>query len=168
MSKAAALICLLACLCAPAGAAHAAGQAGARRKVNRRPPAPARRVVVTGRAPRAIGPYSQAVVAGGFVFCSGQIGFDPATGEMVAGGVREQAEQVLKNLAAVLEAAGSDLSHVTKTTVFLADMNDFAVMNEVYQRHFKSDFPARSTVQVARLPRGALIEIEAVALVKKR
>ncbi|MCA1612896.1 MAG: RidA family protein [Acidobacteria bacterium] len=113
-----------------------------------------------------MGPYSQAVVAGGFVFCSGQIGFDPATGEMVAGGVREQAEQVLKNLAAVLEAAGSDLSHVTKTTVFLADMNDFAAMNEVYQRHFKIDFPARSTIQAARLPRGALIEIEAIAVKK--
>jgi 2-iminobutanoate/2-iminopropanoate deaminase len=164
MSKrAATLICLLAsCLPAPA-----AGQAGARRGVKGRAAAPARRVVRTERAPRAIGPYSQAVVANGFVFCSGQIGFDPATGAMVAGGTAEQTEQVLKNLAAVLAAAGSDLSHVTKTTVFLADMDDFAAMNEVYQRHFKTDFPARSTVQVARLPRGALVEIEAIALVKK-
>ena len=170
MNKAAAaLICLLACLCAPAVAeAGTAGQTGARRKAKSRTPAPARRVVKTDRAPRSSGPLSQAIVANGFVFCSGQLGVDPATGEMVAGGVREQAEQVLKNLAAVLEAAGSDLSHVTKTTVFLADMNDFAVMNEVYGRHFKTDFPARSTVQVARLPRGALIEIEAIALIKKR
>jgi 2-iminobutanoate/2-iminopropanoate deaminase len=166
MSKrAATLLCLLACLPAPAGTA---GQTRARTRGSARGRPPARRVVKTERAPRAIGPYSQAVVANGFVFCSGQIGFDPATGAMVAGGTAEQTEQVLKNLAAVLEAAGSDLSHVTKTTVFLADMDDFAAMNEVYQRHFKTDFPARSTVQVARLPRGALVEIEAVALVRKR
>ena len=166
-NKAGALICLLACLCAPAATAGTSRQTGARRKVNGRAAAPARRVVKTERAPRPSGPLSQAIVANGFVFCSGQIGFDPATGEMVAGGVREQAEQVLKNLAAVLEAAGSDMAHVTKTTVFLADMNDFAAMNEVYGRHFKDSPPARSTVQVARLPRDARIEIEAVALVKK-
>lgn len=168
-NKAGALICLLACLCAPAATAGTGRQTGARRKVKGRAAAaaPARRVVKTERAPRPSGPLSQAVVANGFVFCSGQLGSDPATGEMVAGGVREQAEQVLKNLAAVLEAAGSDMAHVTKTTVFLADMNDFAAMNEVYGRHFKDSPPARSTVQVARLPRDARIEIEAVALVKK-
>jgi 2-iminobutanoate/2-iminopropanoate deaminase len=128
----------------------------------------ARRAVTTDRAPRAIGPYSQAIVAGGFAFASGQIGFDPATGEMVAGGVREQTEQALRNLSAVLEAAGSSLDLAVKTTVFLADMNDFAAMNEVYARHFKGPPPARSTVQAARLPRGALVEIEAIAVLKKR
>jgi 2-iminobutanoate/2-iminopropanoate deaminase len=127
-----------------------------------------RRVVKTDRAPQAIGPYSQGIVAAGeLVYTSGQIGFDPKTGEMVSGGIEEQTEQTLRNLAAVLEAAGSDMSHVLKTTVFLADMNDFAAMNEVYRRHFKDAPPARSTVQVARLPRDARIEIEAVALVKK-
>ena len=128
-----------------------------------------RRVVVkTDRAPQAIGPYSQGIIAAGeLVYTSGQIGFDPQTGEMTKGGIEEQTEQTLRNLAAVLEAAGSDISHVLKTTVFLADMNDFAAMNEVYRRHFKDAPPARSTVQVARLPRDARIEIEAVALVKK-
>jgi len=130
-----------------------------------------RRVVKTVRAPQAIGPYSQAiVVAQGskLVFTSGQIAIDPQTGEMSAGGIAEQTELTLRNLAAVLEASGSDMSHVLKTTVFLADMDDFAAMNEVYRRHFANDPPARSTVQVARLPRNARIEIEAVALVKKR
>jgi len=127
----------------------------------------ARRAVRTDRAPRAIGPYSQAIVTGQLVFCAGQIGSDPTTGELAAGGVREQAEQVLKNLAAVLEAAGSDLDHVVKTTVFLADMDDFAAMNEIYARHFRRDPPARSTVQAARLPRNALIEIEAIAILRK-
>jgi 2-iminobutanoate/2-iminopropanoate deaminase len=128
-----------------------------------------RRVVVkTDRAPQAIGPYSQAIIAAGeLVYTSGQIGFDPKTGEMAQGGIEAQTEQTLRNLAAVLEASGSDMSHVLKTTVFLADMNDFAAMNEVYRRHFKDSPPARSTVQVARLPRDARIEIEAVALVKK-
>ncbi|HLL77219.1 MAG TPA: RidA family protein, partial [Pyrinomonadaceae bacterium] len=142
--------------------------ASARQRKAAPPGRAARRAVRTDRAPRAIGPYSQAIVANGLVFCAGQIGADPATGELVAGGVREQAEQVLKNLAAVLEAAGSDADHVVKTTVFLADMNDFAAMNEIYARHFKTDPPARSTVQAARLPRGALIEIEAIAIVKTR
>ena len=123
-----------------------------------------RRIVRTEGAPGAIGPYSQAVVAGGFVFASGQIPLDPATGQFVEGGVREQTAQVLRNLSKVLEAAGSDLSRVVKTTVFLADMNDFAAMNEVYGRYFKEGPPARSTVEAARLPRDARVEIEAVAL----
>ncbi len=126
-----------------------------------------RRTVKTDKAPQGIGVYSQAIVAGDFVFTSGQIGIDPKTSQMVEGGFEEQAEQVLRNLAAVLEAAGSDMSNVLKTTVFLADMDDFNKMNEIYRRHFKEDPPARSTVQVARLPRNARIEIEAVALVKK-
>ncbi len=121
-------------------------------------------IVSTENAPSAIGPYSQAVKAGGFVFCSGQIPLDPATGEFVSHEVAEQAEQVLKNLSAVLEAAGSDLGKVVKTTIFLSDMNDFAVVNEVYGRYFTSEQPARATVQAARLPRDAKVEIECVAL----
>ena len=111
---------------------------------------------------------SPAIVAGELVFTSGQIGIDPNTSQMVEGGFEAQAEQVLRNLAAVLEAAGSDMSQVLKTTVFLADMDDFNKMNEIYRRHFKEDPPARSTVQVARLPRNARIEIEAIALVKSK
>ena len=126
-----------------------------------------RRVIRTDKAPQSSSPLSQALVAGDLVFTSGQLGTDPKTGQMVAGGTAEQAEQVLLNLEAVLEAAGSDTAHVLKTTVFLADMNDFSAMNEVYRRHFKQDFPARSTVQVARLAANAKIEIEAIALVKK-
>lgn len=124
-----------------------------------------KQIIETKSAPQAIGPYSQAVSANGFVFASGQIPLDPQTGEFVAGGVAEQTEQVLRNLAAVLEAAGSGLDKIVKTTVFLADMTDFAAMNEVYARHFKSDPPARATVAAAGLPRGARVEIEAVALV---
>jgi 2-iminobutanoate/2-iminopropanoate deaminase len=130
-------------------------------------PAISRHVVKTDKAPQARGPFSQAIVAGDFVFVAGQLGVDPKTGEFVGSGLEEQAEQVLRNLSAVLEAAGSDLGHVVKTTVFLADMNDFNAMNEVYRRYFKEDPPARSTVQVARLPRNARIEIEAIAIVKK-
>ena len=126
-----------------------------------------RRVIKTDKAPQSSGPLSQAIVAGEFVFVAGQLGVDPKTGEFVGSGIEEQAEQVLRNLTAVLEAAGSDTSHVVKTTVFLADMADFSAMNEVYRRHFKQDPPARSTVQVARLPRNARIEIEAIALVKR-
>lgn len=126
-----------------------------------------RRAIKTDKAPRAIGPYSQAILTGELVFASGQIGIDPRTGEMVEGGIEEQTEQVLRNLSAVLEAAGSSTAHVLKTTVFLADIADFNAMNAVYGRHFKEDHPARSTVQVARLPRNARIEIEAIALVKK-
>jgi 2-iminobutanoate/2-iminopropanoate deaminase len=120
--------------------------------------------VKTDRAPGAIGPYSQAIKAGGFVFASGQIAIDPGTGQFVAGGVVEQTEQVLKNLSAVLEAAGSSLSHVVKTTVFLADMKEFTAMNEVYGKFFSGEPPARATVAAAGLPKDARVEIEAVAL----
>ena len=126
-----------------------------------------REIIRTESAPQAIGPYSQAIRAGGFVFASGQIPLDPKTGEFVAGGISEQTEQVLRNLSAVLEAAGTSLDRVVKTTVFLADMNDFAAMNEVYGRYFKGDAPARSTVEAAGLPRGARVEIDAIALVGK-
>jgi 2-iminobutanoate/2-iminopropanoate deaminase len=126
-----------------------------------------RQIIETESAPRAIGPYSQAVVAGGFVFASGQIPLDPQTGEFVAGGIAEQTEQVLRNLSRVMEAAGTTLSRVVKTTVFLADMNDFAAMNEVYGRYFAEKPPARATVEAARLPRDARVEIEAIALAGK-
>lgn len=121
-------------------------------------------VISTEKAPGAIGPYSQAIKAGGMLFCSGQIPIDPATGEFVEGGVAEQTEQVFKNLMAVLEAGGSSLDHVVKTTVFLADMNDFAAMNEIYAKYFDSNKPARATVQAARLPKDARVEIECVAI----
>ncbi len=120
--------------------------------------------VTTDKAPGAIGPYSQAVKAGGMVFCSGQIPIDPATGEFVSDVVAEQTEQVLKNLGEVLTAAGASLGSVVKTTVFLADMNDFAEMNEVYSRYFTENKPARATVQAAGLPRGALVEIDCIAV----
>jgi 2-iminobutanoate/2-iminopropanoate deaminase len=120
--------------------------------------------IQTGTAPAAIGPYSQAVIAGGFVFVSGQIPIDPATGEFVPGGVAEQTEQVMRNLSSILSAANSSLLDVVKTTVFLADMGDFAAMNEVYGRYFPENPPARATVQAARLPRDARVEIEVVAL----
>jgi 2-iminobutanoate/2-iminopropanoate deaminase len=122
-------------------------------------------VVSTEKAPGAIGPYSQAIKAGGMMFCSGQIPIDPATGEFVEGGVAEQTEQVFKNLIAVLEAGGSGLDGVVKTTVFLADMNDFTAMNVIYARYFDSNKPARATVQAARLPRDAKVEIECIAVV---
>lgn len=120
--------------------------------------------VSTDKAPGAIGPYSQAVKAGGMVFCSGQIPIDPATGEFVSEVVAEQTEQVLKNLSEVLTAAGAGMSSVVKTTVFLADMNDFAEMNEVYSRYFTENKPARATVQAAGLPRGARVEIDCIAV----
>jgi 2-iminobutanoate/2-iminopropanoate deaminase len=123
--------------------------------------------IQTDKAPAAIGPYSQAIRAGGFVFASGQIPIDPATGEFVKGGVGEQTEQVLKNLKAVLEAAGSGLDKIVKTTVFLADMKEFARMNEVYARFFSDAPPARATVAALGLPRDARVEIEAVALVSE-
>jgi 2-iminobutanoate/2-iminopropanoate deaminase len=125
-----------------------------------------KKVVQTDSAPKALGPYSQAIVAGGMVYCAGQIPLDPASGNIVAGGVGEQTHQVLKNLRAVLKAAGSDLDRAVKTTVFIKNMNDFAAMNEVYGRpeYFGSAAPARSTVEVARLPRDVLVEIEVVAL----
>jgi 2-iminobutanoate/2-iminopropanoate deaminase len=124
-------------------------------------------IIKTESAPNAIGPYSQAVRAGGFIFCSGQIPFDPATGEFVPGGIQEQTEQVLRNLMAVLEAAGSSLDRVVKTTVFLSDLNDFGAMNEIYGRFFSEACPARSTIEAGRLPRDARIEIEAIALAGK-
>jgi 2-iminobutanoate/2-iminopropanoate deaminase len=121
-------------------------------------------IVATERAPRAIGPYSQAVRSGQFLFASGQIPIDPATGEFVAGGIAEQTEQVMRNVSAILEAAGAGLQQVVKTTVFLADMDDFTAMNEVYGRFFGENPPARATVQAARLPRDARVEIEAIAV----
>ncbi|MFN4294580.1 MAG: RidA family protein [Thermoflexales bacterium] len=123
-----------------------------------------RTVIHTDAAPKAIGPYSQAIVAGGLVFCSGQVPIDPATGELVSGGIEEQTHRSLSNLKAVLEAAGSGLDRVLKTTVFLQNMGDFAAMNAVYAAYFPGDPPARSTVEVARLPRNALVEIECIAL----
>jgi 2-iminobutanoate/2-iminopropanoate deaminase len=123
-----------------------------------------KRVVATDGAPKAIGPYSQGIEAGHYVFLSGQIPLDPATGQFVPGGIAEQTERVLKNLEAVLQASGLTLNSVVRTTVFLIDLGDFAAMNEVYARHFPKDHPARSTVQVAALPKGARIEIDAIAL----
>ena len=122
-----------------------------------------KKVISTTNAPAAIGPYSQAIEANGFVFVSGQIPLDPATGAFVPGGVEEQAEQSLKNLKAVLAGAGCTLGDVVKTTVFLSDMNNFSVMNEVYATFFPQNPPARSAVEVARLPKNALVEIEAIA-----
>jgi len=123
-----------------------------------------REIVATEAAPQAIGPYSQAISLGDFVFTSGQIPIDPKTGVFVEGGIAEQTEQVLRNLAEVLRAAGTSLEAVVKTTVFLADMNDFAAMNEVYSRYFTNEPPARSTVQAARLPRDARVEIDVIAV----
>ena len=123
-------------------------------------------VIATPEAPGAIGPYSQAIAipAGAtLVFCSGQIALSPQTGQLIAGDVVAQTEQVMRNLTAVLKAAGCDFSHVVKTTIFLANLGDFAAVNEVYGRHFQSAPPARSTIQAAGLPRGALVEIEATA-----
>ena len=119
--------------------------------------------VHTDDAPGAIGPYSQAVVSGGFIFTAGQIALDPASGQVAPGGVAEQTDRALRNIAAILKAAGADLSRVVKTTVFLVDMADFTAMNEVYARHFGEHRPARSTVAVSGLPRGVRVEIEAVA-----
>jgi 2-iminobutanoate/2-iminopropanoate deaminase len=125
-----------------------------------------RKTVSTEAAPKAIGPYSQAVVHGGIAYLSGQIPLDPATGEMVGGGIAEQTERVLENLKAVLEACGSGLEQVLKTTVYLADMGEFPRMNEVYGRYFPGEAPARATVQAARLPKDARVEIECIAAVK--
>jgi 2-iminobutanoate/2-iminopropanoate deaminase len=121
-------------------------------------------IISTENAPGAIGPYSQAVRAGNMIFLSGQIPIDPQTGQFVSDDVAEQTEQVMKNLSAVLAAAGASLNNVVKTTVFLADMNDFTAMNEVYGRYFSENKPARATVQAARLPRDARIEIECIAI----
>ena len=125
-----------------------------------------KQAVVTKDAPAPVGPYSQAIIAGNLVFAAGQAALDPQTGELIAGGVAEQTARVLLNLRAVLEAAGSGLERVLKTTVFLADMNDFAAMNEAYGRFFTQEpLPARTTVQAARLPLDARVEIELVAVV---
>ena len=122
-------------------------------------------VVITDRGPKPIGPYSQAIKTNGFLFLSGQVALDPKSNEFTAGDVRQQTERTLENIKGILEAAGSNLHHVVKTTVFLKDMNDFSAMNEVYGRSFTSAPPARSTVQVARLPKDALVEIEVVATI---
>lgn len=123
--------------------------------------------VTTPHAPGAIGPYSQAIRAGDFVFLSGQIPLDPGTGQLVAGGIVEQTHQVLKNLGAVLEAAGASYARVVKTTVYLADMGEFAAMNEIYGTYFSTPAPARATVQAARLPRDVRVEIDVVAYLGK-
>lgn len=121
------------------------------------------KTISTDKAPAAIGPYSQAIQAGNLLFCSGQIPLDPATGEVVAGDVSRQAEQVMENIAAVLSAAGAGFNDVVKATVFLAEMGDFGAVNEVYGRYFSEHKPARSTVAVKTLPRGVLVEIEVIA-----
>lgn len=121
-------------------------------------------IVSTDRGPKAIGPYSQAVKANGFVFVSGQIAFDPATQQLTGGDIKQQTERVLENLKAIVTAAGSSFEKVVKCTVFLADMNEFAAMNEVYGKYFAAAPPARSTVQVARLPRDVRVEIDVIAL----
>jgi 2-iminobutanoate/2-iminopropanoate deaminase len=123
-----------------------------------------REVIATSEAPAAIGPYSQAIRAAGLIFTSGQIAIDPATSQVVAGDVRAQTERVLQNVAAILTAAGSSLGKVVRCTVFLKNMGDFAAMNEVYGKYFKEAPPSRSTVEVARLPREVLVEIDAIAV----
>jgi 2-iminobutanoate/2-iminopropanoate deaminase len=123
--------------------------------------------VMTNAAPAAIGPYSQAIQAGGLVFTAGQLGLDPTGGELAAGAAA-QADRALRNLSAILDAAGTSLERVVKTTIFLADMADFAAVNEVYASHFSTPYPARSTVAVKTLPKDALVEIEAIALVEMR
>lgn len=123
-----------------------------------------KRIIKTDAAPGAVGPYSQAVVANGFVYTAGQIALDPRTGQLVPGDIRIQTRRVMDNVKAVLEAAGSSLDKVVKTTVFLRDMNDFGIMNEIYGSYFREEPPARSAIQVAKLPRDAAVEIETVAL----
>ncbi|MBE7486930.1 MAG: RidA family protein [Candidatus Omnitrophica bacterium] len=123
------------------------------------------RPVSTSMAPQAVGPYSQAIESGGLLYCSGQIPLPPEGGSLVAGGIREQTEQVLRNLSNLLQAGGSDLTHVLKTTVYLTDLANFKDMNEVYARVFNNHKPARATIQAAALPMGALVEIEAIAAI---
>jgi 2-iminobutanoate/2-iminopropanoate deaminase len=122
-----------------------------------------RDVVTTDRGPKPIGPYSQAIKANGVIYLSGQVALDPKSGELIGADIRQQTERVFENIKGILEAAGSNLHHVIKATVFLKDMNDFPAMNEVYARYFTAAPPARSTVQVARLPKDALVEIEVIA-----
>lgn len=121
-------------------------------------------VIQTEHAPAAVGPYSQGIIANGMIFSAGQVAIDPTVGKLIEGGIREQTRQVLENLSAVLAAGNSSLERVVKTTVFLQDLGDFAAMNEVYSTYFTGTRPARSTVQVAKLPLGALVEIEVIAL----
>lgn len=123
-----------------------------------------KKVIRTDNAPAALGPYSVGVVANGFVFCSGQLGLDPETGDFIPGGVTEQANQAMKNLKNVLAASGCEFKDVVKTTIFLADMADFAEVNKIYGSYFESDFPARSTIAVKTLPKSGLVEIEAIAV----
>lgn len=123
-----------------------------------------KKIVTTDKAPAALGPYSAAVKAGHYVFTAGQLGIDPSSGNFIDGGIEAQTRQALENLKAILEAAGTKMSKVVKTTVFLLDMNDFGAMNEIYGEYFTKKYPARSAVQVARLPKDGLVEIEAVAL----
>ncbi|XP_035680064.1 2-iminobutanoate/2-iminopropanoate deaminase-like [Branchiostoma floridae] len=123
-----------------------------------------RRIISTAKAPAAIGPYSQAVVVGDTMYISGQIGMDPASGNLVSGGVVPEAEQALKNMGSILEAANIDYSHVVKATVLLADINDFAAVNEVYKKYFPANPPARAAFQVAALPKNGRVEIEAIAI----
>ncbi len=123
-----------------------------------------REIISTKQAPQAIGPYSQAIKASGFIFVSGQVAIDPATQQIITGDVAAQSDRVLRNLTAILEAAGSNLGKVVKSTVFLKNMSDFAAMNEVYGKYFNSAPPARSTVEVARLPKDVLVEIDVIAL----
>lgn len=125
-----------------------------------------KRIVKTNKAPQAIGPYSQGVIAGNFLFISGQIAIDPDKNEMISGTIEEQAEQVLNNIGAILNEAGLTYENVVKTTVYLTDLNDFGKMNEVYSRFFKNNPPARAAIQVSKLPKGAKIEIEAIASLK--
>lgn len=125
-----------------------------------------KKIISTDKAPAAIGPYSQAVKAGNLLFTSGQIPINPATGDIISGDVEEQAEQVMNNLKEVLAAAGADFSNVIKTTVFIKSMDDFAKINRVYSEYFQGDFPARSCVEAARLPKNVLVEIEAVVLLE--
>jgi 2-iminobutanoate/2-iminopropanoate deaminase len=125
-----------------------------------------KRIIATDRAPQAIGPYSQAVVYNGLAYLSGQIAFDPATGQVVPGGIVEQTERVLNNLKAVLDACGSSLDRVLKTNVYLKDMSEFTAMNQVYARYFPQDPPARATIEAARLPRDVRVEMDCIAAVK--
>lgn len=124
----------------------------------------AKEIISTDKGPKAIGPYSQAVRANGFIFCSGQVALDPATGEIISGGIEEQTARVLENLKAILEAGGSSLDRAVKVSVFLKDMGEFAAMNGVYARYFPNNPPARATVEVARLPRDVRVEIDIIAL----
>ncbi len=126
-----------------------------------------RRVISSPQAPQALGPYSQAIRSGDFIFCAGQTPLNPATGKLVEGGIKEQTRQALQNLSAVLEAAGSSVDRIVKTTVFMVNLDEFKAMNETYAEFFKSAPPARSTVQVSRLPAGASVEIECIALARE-